>query len=120
MQAPQYDDACAHIIPLPAGFRSSHTPLNMNAISAAIVPLAGSPDSRKQRRLSQFVMKGSFTRPSSTCNDGGSQRHMRTEGLSEPCENDIQALKRPNNNGDVYYECGHGITTVQLIAVAPK
>ncbi len=41
--------------------------LNMKATSAAMVPFAGSPDSRKQSKSSQFNTKGSVICPSVTC-----------------------------------------------------
>lgn len=41
--------------------------LNMKATSAAIVPFAGSPDSRKQSRSSQLSTNGSVICPSVTC-----------------------------------------------------
>ena len=41
--------------------------LNMKATSAAMVPFAGSPDSRKQSRSSQFKTNGSVICPSVTC-----------------------------------------------------
>lgn len=44
----------------------SHS-LNMKATSAAMVPLAGRPLSRKHSRFIQFLMNGSVTQPSSTC-----------------------------------------------------
>lgn len=44
--------------------------LNMNATSAATVPLAGSPDSRTHSRSSQLRMKGSVTVDSITREKG--------------------------------------------------
>lgn len=45
--------------------------LNMKATSAAMVPLAGRPDSKKQSRSSQFSTKGSVITPSVTCKKVG-------------------------------------------------
>ena len=45
---------------------TTHHSLNMNATSAAIVPSAGRPLSRKHSRSSQLRVNGVLTRPSMT------------------------------------------------------